>query len=152
MIVFLAILAGVSIVVSRFLNAGSADKNGLSVSTLMNYLTGLAVSLIVLTLARESGGFQPKAHDTFNPLIYSGGLVGVVTVFLSSYLARRLPAFLMTLLIFIAQLLTALALDYLLTGQFSLMKLLGGLLVLGGLWHYQWIHKRYEATPNALDE
>ncbi len=142
MMVLVSILAGVNIVVCRFLNSGSAERNGLSMSTLMNYITGLTTAFAVLWIMREPGSFALKPFDSTTVFFYLGGTVGVITILLSNYLAPRLPAFLMTLLIFVAQLLTALALDYGLTGQFSLGKLLGGLLVLVGLWHYQWVHKQ----------
>lgn len=143
MMIFFAILAGVNIVFSRFLNSGNAEKNGLSMSTLMNYITGLVTSLIVLLLVREPGSFlKLPAFGVSSVLMFLGGTVGVITILLSNHLTPRMPAFLMTLLIFISQLLTALVLDYWLRGAFSLGRLAGGLLVLAGLWHYQRVHNQ----------
>ncbi len=146
--VLVAILTGVNIVLCRFLNAGSAQRNGLSMSTLMNYVVGLFTSLLVLWISAEAGGFRLPWDGISSLPVYLGGTVGVATILLSNYLTPRLPAFLLTLLIFIAQLLSALALDYLLAGDFSIGKLLGGLLVLLGLWHYQWVHKKYGVAPS----
>ena len=147
MMMFLAALAGANIVFSRFLNSGNAEKNGLGMSTLMNYITGLVTSAVVLLVSGEAGGFrQLQGFQLSSLFMYLGGAVGVTTVLLSNYLTPRLPAFLLTLLIFIAQLLTALALDALLTGKFSAGKLAGGMLVLAGLWHYQSVHKRGDSN------
>lgn len=146
MMLFFAILAGANIVLCRFLNSGNAMKNGLSMSTLMNYITGLVTSCIVLWISGEAAPQGLPAFEITSILMYLGGTVGVVTILLSNYLTPRMPAFLQTLLIFIAQLLTALLLDYLLIGSFSLGKLLGGLLVLAGLWHYQMVHRRNDAA------
>lgn len=142
MMIFFAILTGVNIVLSRMLNAGCAKHNSVNLSTLLNYLTGLVTSLLVLWLVGEAGGFHPTGENAGQVWIYLGGAVGVATVVLSNYLVPKLPAFLLTLLVFLAQLLAGLALDYALSGAFSLGKLLGGLLILLGLWHYQQVHRQ----------
>ncbi len=144
MIIFLAILTGANIVVSRTLNAGGAQKNGLYMSTLMNYLTGLITSLIVLWIAGENGSFLNPDFKASSLFMYLGGAVGMLCIFLSNYVTPRMPAFLLTLLLFISQLITALMLDFVLSGTFSLGRLIGGALVLVGLWHYQWVHKKAE--------
>ena len=141
----IAIFTGINIVLCRFLNAGSAQKNGLSMSTLMNYITGLVTSVIVFCLSKEESGLAFQWNGLYTLLIFTGGVSGVITIFLSNFLTPRLPAFLLTLLIFISQLLTAFLLDYLVSGVLSIGKLIGGLLVLLGLWHYQWVHKRHSA-------
>ena len=141
MMLLLATLAGVNIVFTRFLNAECAKKNSLSVGTLFNYITGLLTSIIVLILSGEPGGFRSDLQTSASLFIYLGGTVGVMTLLLSNYLTPRLPAFLLTLLIFISQLLTALLLDFVITGELSMGKLIGGLLVFVGLWHYGWVHK-----------
>ena len=138
----IAVLSGANIVLCRFLNSGSAKKNGLHMSTLMNYITGLCTSMVVFWIVKEAGGFSVQWQGISTVAIYTGGVAGVITILLSNYLTPRLPAFLLTLLIFVAQLLTALLIDYWLLGTFSFGKLAGGLLVLAGLWHYQWVHKK----------
>lgn len=146
MIILIAIFTGANIVLCRFLNAGSSEKNGLNMSTLMNYITGLLTSLLVLWFSGEVGGFRLEWNGVSSLVIYAGGTVGMITILLSNYLTPRLPAFLLTLLIFVSQLLTALLLDFFLTGFFSMGKLVGGLLVLIGLLHYQWVHRRYASS------
>lgn len=143
--ILLAVATGSNIVLCRFLNAGSAEKNGLSMSTLMNYITGLIMSTVVFCLAGETGSFSLQWNGVTSIIIYTGGAVGVITILLSNYLTPRLPAFLFTLLLFVSQLLTALLLDYWLDGVFSPGKLVGGLLTLAGLWHYQWVHRHSPA-------
>ena len=141
MMVFLAALAGVNIVITRFLNAECAKRNSLSVGTLFNYIAGLFTSILVLVFSGEIGGFRPALQTAAGFLPYLGGTVGVITLLLSNYLTPRLPAFLLALLIFISQLLTALMLDFFIAGELSAGKLIGGLLVFAGLWHYGLVHK-----------
>lgn len=149
MLIFIAVLTGANIALCRFLNAGYAAKNGLNMSTLMNYITGLITALVVLWISGEAFGLTLGGPSPANPFIYLGGAVGVLSWLLSNYLTPKLPAFLLTLLIFVSQLLTALLLDYLLSGLFSPGKLLGGLIVLLGLWHYQRVHKLASAQHPA---
>lgn len=146
MLVFIAILVGANIVLSRYLNALYAQHNGLSMGTLANYATGLITSLIALLVMGEPSAITLPAQATFRTVVmFLGGLVGVVMVQTSIYITPRLPALMMTLLMIISQLGTGLLLDWLLTGVFSPGKLLGGALVLLGLWHYAWVGRRSQS-------
>ena len=144
--IFLAVFTGANIVLCRFLNSSSAQKNGLNMSTLMNYITGLITAVLVLWLSGEGGGFRFQWSGLATFAIYTGGVSGVITILLSSHLTPRLPAFLLTVLIFLAQLFAAFLLDYWLSGTFSIGKLVGGLLVLLGVWHYNWVHRKSART------
>lgn len=149
LMILFAVLAGCNIVITRFFNAGSSQQNGLSMSTLMNYITGLFTSLLVLWFSGEKNTSTLTLPFHVNPLIYLGGTVGVITLLISNHITPRMPAFLLTLLIFLSQLLTALLLDFFFFGNFSAGKLFGGLLVLVGLWHYQFIHQRRSSQKNS---
>ncbi|HNW87009.1 MAG TPA: DMT family transporter [Candidatus Limiplasma sp.] len=151
MIMLMTVLVGANTVVCRYLNAVYARYNGLPMGTLANYVTGLATSLLVLLMMGQPASVQPIAQITFRTVaMFLGGAVGVGLIQLSIYITPRMPAFLATLLIFLSQLGVGLALDFVLTGDFSLGKLLGGLLVLLGLAHYAWANRRdasAKATP-----
>ena len=137
MMLFVAALVGANTVISRYLNALYARHNSLPMGTLMNYLTGLATSLIALAALGGPADTQPLGALTFRTVsMFLGGAVGVVMIRLTIYLTPRLPAFQATLLIFLGQLGGGLILDALLTGVFSPGKLLGGALVLAGLALY----------------
>ena len=64
------------------------------------------------------------------------------------YITPRIPAFLGSVLIFISQLGTGLALDYAFTGIVGTGKLLGGLLVVLGLAHYSWVNRAPAAVKS----
>ena len=136
---FVAAFVGMNTVVSRYLNATFARHNGVAMGTLANYATGLATSLAVLWLVGEPLAVQPLGPITFRTAImFLGGAVGMVMVQMTIYFTPRLPAFLATLLVFVSQLTTGLVLDFFLTHQFSLSKLVGVALVMLGLCHYAW--------------
>ena len=68
------------------------------------------------------------------PIIaYLGGLIGVISITLSNYVAPKISAFYMALLIFIGQLFTGIIIDYFTLGQLSLGKVIGGIIVCIGL-------------------
>ena len=152
MLLLIPALVGANTVLCRYLNACYAKRNGLPMGTLANYVTGLATSLLVLLAMGEPMVFQPIGAVTFRTVaMFLGGAVGVGLIQLTIYITPRLPAFLATLLIFLSQLCFGLGLDYILTGAFSLGKLVGGVMVLCGLAHYAWINKAAaaESTPAA---
>ena len=47
MMLFIAAFAGANTVLTRYLNAAYAKRNGIQMSTLNNYVTGLMTSLLV---------------------------------------------------------------------------------------------------------
>lgn len=130
---FIAILAGVSIVVARIINANLAEAIGLSQSTFYNYLTGFLFSLVVLLASHERVNFLSIDWQRVPYWAYLGGVVSILVVVLSSYITPKISVFYQTLFVFIGQLFIGLLADFFLSNQLSLGKLLGGLLVLGGL-------------------
>ncbi len=143
----IAIFVGANTVLCRYLNAAYAKYNGLSMATLMNYITGLTAALIVLFIMGEPAAMQPIGALSFRKvMMFLGGAFGVAMVQLLIYITPRIPAFLGSVLIFISQLGTGLALDYAFTGVVGTGKLLGGLLVVLGLAHYSWVNR----APAAL--
>ena len=126
------LLSGVTIVLARMCNSRLAQSCGAPYSSLMNYITGLAGSLIafVLTGAVVKASF-PAPGGSFT--MYLGGALGLVSIYMLNKITHRLPATQLTLLIFVGQLFSGLLLDYFATNKFSMGTLVGGLLVLSGL-------------------
>ncbi len=131
--ILIPIIAGASIVISRCINANLAKKIGLFPGTFFNFLTGLIFSLIFLMVTGETKSFLTADFSSLPLWAYFGGIVGVLVVFLSNYITPRISAFYLTLLMFVAQLFTGIAIDYFISGIISPGKLIGGLLVLIGL-------------------
>lgn len=131
--VLVSLLSGVTIIVSRMVNARLGESAGVRVSTFYNYAVGLALSLVLLPLLGRSepmlGGLLPPGS------FYSclGGAFGVTVVLLSNITVTKISSFYMTLLLFLGQVFSGTALDALLTGVFSPRIFQGGLLVAGGL-------------------
>jgi len=145
----IAFLSGVTIVLSRVINYVLSDKIGIFQGTFFNYVLGLLGSIVLLLLSGESHRlFEINAYQG-SWWAYTGGLVGVVVIALSSYLSSKISAFYLTLLLFVGQLFTGMLLDYLVANDFSIIKLLGGILVVIGLIYNLIIDKKTDSTSNV---
>lgn len=131
--ILLAILAGVSIVVSRVINFSMADKIGVFQGTFFNYLVGLLFSIIFLAISNEILFIENSLFKSIPWWAYLGGLVGVGVVVLSTYLTPKISAFYLTIFIFLGQLFTGVIIDYFTLEEFSVGKIFGGILVLAGV-------------------
>jgi transporter family-2 protein len=133
----IGILAGMSIVLSRMLNAELANHIGVEYSTLANYITGFGLSLVIWLAA---GAMLPEFSRSVAPVgwyIWLGGTLGVGFVALSNQVSLKLSALVMTLLVFVSQQAVGLALDAAATGAVSAKQIAGALVLAAGLLVYQ---------------
>lgn len=131
--IVVSFLAGASIVVSRTFNAGLADAATVLQSTFYNYLVGIVVCTPVWLLA---SGNEPRIWEvglSSNPLIYTGGLFGVLIICILNFTVSKIPSYYMSLANFVGQVFAGLALDAWLTNSISQQNLIGGVLVSVGL-------------------
>lgn len=135
--VVFGILAGASIVLGRMLNAGLSAHIGPYRSTFYNYVTGLLLSLALLLLSGEALPALSLPSSFRQYAMYTGGLLGVMVVMISNIITPRMSAFLLTLLIFISQLVSGVAIDALAGTPVSAGKIAGGALVLLGVLYNQ---------------
>lgn len=129
MMALFAALSGAGIVVGRMLNAQAGARVGLGRSTFNNYWTGLVSCLIAMWLA---GGRITAPGAVGGLFMYLGGALGVGVVMISSMVALRVSTLRMTLIVFVSQMATALALDSWVSGTFSATRAAGCALVLLG--------------------
>ncbi|MDD3334704.1 MAG: DMT family transporter [Eubacteriales bacterium] len=142
----MALASGVTIVFARVVNGQLALRNSPMRSTVMNYVTGLTTSAVLMLLI---GRGEPMWTQGFtlsnNWFMYLGGAVGVGLITLLNITVPKVPSVLFTLLQFVGQILMGLLLDTLLTGVFSWRSLVGGLLVAVGLLLDMWMNRRRTA-------
>lgn len=142
--ILVAILSGVSIVVSRIINARLGDKIGVFQSTFYNFLTGLLFSFIFLLISKENFNISAETLSSTPIVAYLGGLVGVISITLSNYVAPKISAFYMALLIFIGQLFIGIIIDYFTLNELSIGKIVGGIIVCIGLAYNLNLDKKEE--------
>ena len=144
--IFFALLAGVSIVLSRSVNALLAEKIGALSSSFFNYASGLLASLAFLLLfAPHISPALPQLMKNGNAILLMGGVIGVINIILLNRIVTRIPPLQLTLIVFVAQLASGMLLDYFLLDLFSMRKLIGCSIVVIGLL----IHTYAQGKPAA---
>ncbi|MBE7123319.1 DMT family transporter [Bacillus cereus] len=144
----IAILAGVSIVIARIINANLAKKIGNWEGTFFNYITGLFFSMLFLIFSSDSLYIPIHTLQSIPIAVYLGGLVGVIVISLSNYITPKIPAFYLTLLIFIGQLFTGTVIDLFLSNELSIGKIFGGIFVLIGLTYNLLVDRPLKTMKN----
>jgi transporter family-2 protein len=132
--VLAAFATGITVVTSRTLNAKLTEYTNAKTSTFYNYVVGLLVAFPVFLLL--SGGeprFADFAITPNNFFIYLGGPLGACIVLISNLVVAKVPAFYLSLLMFVGQVFTGVLIDALLDGSFSMQIFIGGVLVTAGL-------------------
>lgn len=140
--IILAILSGVSVVLARVINYMLAERIGILQGTFFNYLFGFLGSLILLGV---SGGMAKAfSIETLSApwWAYTGGLIGIIVVTLSSFLSAKISAFYLSILLFVGQLFAGIFIDYIVSGTFSIFKIVGGIVVVAGLSYNLIIDKK----------
>jgi transporter family-2 protein len=150
--VILSLLTGVSVVVSRTINAALAKKTSVLTSSVFNYITGLTVSAVILLIAGR--GETGVVNFTFSPNVwmYLGGAVGLCVVTFLNIAVHKISSFYMTLMLFAGQVFAGVVIDVVLTGSFSLSNLIGGFAITAGLAQNLWIDKRSAKAPAAQED
>ena len=132
--VVLSLFSGVTVVVSRSINACLASRTNMLQSTFFNYAVGLTVSVAILLIA---GTGEPLLTAPFSlspqVYIYTGGFMGVFVVTLLNVIVSKIPSFYATLLLFIGQVFSGVILDGMISGSFSVLNIVGGIFVVAGL-------------------
>ena len=119
-------------VLARISNARLAQRAGLGYSTVMNYVTGLSGSLLIY-LCFTSRQLPPIPAEGESFLIYMGGALGAVAIFLCNLVTPRLSALQFTVILFVGQIFASVLLDALLLDMFSMGTLAGGVVVALGM-------------------
>lgn len=141
----LSIIAGATVVLGRILNAKLAEKIGTVQATVINYVVGIFFSIIFLVLLNRGLSFTAPSHSI--PIwAYFGGVLGVAIIMISNYTTPRVPAFYLTLLVFLGQLAVSILIDWLVSKDFSPYKLLGSLFVVAGFTYNLLLDKKNVKT------
>lgn len=145
----LAILGGVSIVVARTINSKLATHIGIFEGTLFNYITGLLTSILVFLVIGDLAAIKDIGNSNIPLWAYIGGLIGIMVVTLSSFVATKISVFYLTIIMFIGQIFTGVLVDYFREGNLSLSKILGGLIVAAGLGYNLIIDSKIDTSEKG---
>ena len=137
-----AILAGVTIVLSRSINGLLAQKVGAYQSTFFNYFTGFITSFGIMLCISLPYIHKININDIYNLIIYIGGIIGVFNILILNTIVSKVSPIQLTLITFIGQLISGMILDYCFYQMFSIQKIVGCMIVVTGLVIYQIAEKR----------
>ena len=129
-----ALASGVLPGLTFILNSELGRRKGILRSTRVNYLVGLATTLVIVAAVRPPAAESAHAVVTAGPfLALGGGLMGVAVVSAMNLIFPRMPAFSATLLLFSGQALTGVLIDVVAEGAFDVRKFVGTFVLLAGL-------------------
>ena len=145
-----AVLAGVTIVLSRSINSLLSQKLGPYQSTFYNYFTGFVTSCILFCIIGFPYLKDIQWHAIINnPMMILGGVIGVFNILILNIIVHKVSPIQLTLINFISQLLSGIVLDYCFYQMFSIQKFIGCCIVIIGLVIYQ-LGDRKLQTREAL--
>jgi len=131
--VVLSLGAGITIVLSRTVNARLSERTGALQGSFINHVAGLPVAVAVLFIWGRTD--QILSGVAFSPdvWIYLGGIMGVMVVMLSNIIVPEVAAFRLTLLSFVGQISAGITLDLITKRGYSEASFIAGLLVSAGI-------------------
>lgn len=127
--VLYAVTSGVTVVLSRSVNTQLSEKIGAMHGALVNHVVGLIVSILILLFVNV----EIVPFTLNNPLMYFGGVLGVIVVYLSNIVVPKVSSFNLTILSFVGQVLMGLVLDLMLTQTYSVPTLKAALIIATGI-------------------
>lgn len=143
--VLLSLGSGISVVLSRTVNARLSTHIGALQGSLVNHLAGLPLCLLLALVIPEQIIRQP-----FRLWIWGGGILGVLTVMICNITVPKVPAYRLTLFTLCGQLFCGIMLDVLLSGAPDQREFGAGLLVATGIVSNQLL-KAYRKRKTARE-
>jgi transporter family-2 protein len=147
----IALASGVLPGLSFILNSELGRRKGMVRSTRVNYIAGLATTLLIVAAVRPPAAEASRAVVTAGPfLALGGGLMGVAVVTAMNFVFPRMPAFSATLLLFSGQALAGVLIDGVAEGAFDVRKLVGTFVLLAGLAVNALLTRRVQSERPAV--
>lgn len=125
--------AGITVVVSRTVNARLSARTGELQGSFYNHIVGLPVSIVLMLIFGRSEPLFADFVISSHWWIYFGGCFGVLTVLLFNITVPRMSMLDLTFLSFAGEVFSGIAIDLLLKLGFSSLTFWGGILVSAGL-------------------
>ena len=127
--VLVSLGSGVTIVVSRTLNAKLGELTSIRQSTFFNYFVGSIGMILIFFILGRAEWTAARLPSFGQSWMFLGGALGVMIILLFNIVVVKESAIYVTILSFIGQVFTGLMIDALIFDIFSLPILLGGLCV-----------------------
>ena len=128
--IVISIGAGVTIVLSRTVNARLAEETGPIAGSFVNHLVGLPICIILALIMRQSWNVST---GSVKPWMFCGGMLGVLVVYLCNITIPKVSAFRLTLLSFLGEVFSGIAIDLVFGETISSRLFWGGVISAAGL-------------------
>lgn len=131
--IVISFASGISVVLSRTVNARLAEKTDALYSSLANHLVGLPITILIALATSKMDLFAVAESGSFQPWIYLGGIIGVIVVVLFNITVPKVPALKLTLLVFVGQVFAGIILDAMVGKNYSDKSFFGGIVIALGI-------------------
>lgn len=133
--VLISLGAGITVVLSRIVNAHLSQRIGALQGSLVNHLVGLPFCLLLAigVGVNESSAAVPFMAGDFRLWIWCGGMLGVTTVAMTNVIVPQIPAYQLSLFLFCGQLFCGMLLDVFGGGALNKREFGAGILVAAGI-------------------
>ena len=147
LMILLAVLGGVLTTLSMVVSSTLGKKIGLIQSTIIHYIGGLIGGVFILIGLGSK--IAPSIAEMSNMpfYIFLGGVIGVMVVYTSNIVIPKIPVVYSTLLMFSGQMLCAIIIDAIVMKDFSILKLIGAIIVVLGIFY----NSRVDAKENKIE-
>ena len=147
LMILLAVLGGVLTTLSMVVSSTLGKKIGLIQSTIIHYIGGLIGGVFILIGLGSK--IAPYIAEMSNMpfYIFLGGVIGVMVVYTSNVVIPKIPVVYSTLLMFSGQMLCAIIIDAIVMKDFSILKLIGAIIVVLGILY----NSRVDAKENKIE-
>lgn len=141
MVYIIATFIGFTIVTSMVQNARLAKDVTNSQTTVLNFITGLGgISTVFLITGARVSSFA--FIDDVPLLGYIGGMLGVIVVFASTVIIRKVSIIAASMLMYTGQMVAGFVIDYYREIDLSPIKIIGCTLIIAGIYFNGYIDNK----------
>ena len=131
-----AFFYGVVNVINKMVNVQAKKTLGIAGGTLLNYIEATIITMLIILFSGRAG-FVTAQFPTVPPLYYFGGVFSVFALILIIIGTERTQVVLSTTMVLAGQLTVSVIMDALFFDRFSLLRVLGIILILLGSLYNQ---------------
>lgn len=136
--IVLSLAAGVFMVITRTFNARLGMFLGAAKGNMMGQLAGIPFVLLMIVVFGEVSPTQGIVGPAW---IWLGGIGSAVCVLLYNVVMPKLPSFRVTILTNVGQIAMGFLIDVMFGGDYSIMSVIGGLLIVAGVLINMYLEK-----------
>lgn len=131
--VLLAIFNGMLSVINKMVNVQAKRHLGMLNGTLINYLEGTLLSLLLVILLGKSNELNPTRLSAIPPIYFIGGVAGLLSMIFAIRGMDKTKVILSTVLILIGQLGMGFVIDSFGKKELTFLKFMGIILIIIGI-------------------